>query len=173
MTFPRLLSALGCVLLLAACGDPADGPEDGRGPYAPDELSDAGPGWAEPTYDNRGPGIGGSGAQSTNLGTTSSGSPDPGADPAAGTTLDPVSEPAPGPASTTTAPAPTAAPLPDPFATSSTPSDRTASPDNPPECPAEAPENPMGDCLGLPIYIQCKYGTYLCICDWSHWMCAG
>lgn len=53
------------------------------------------------------------------------------------------------------------------------PPDRTPSPDNPPECPDEAPENPLGPCAGLPVYIVCTYGTYTCICDWVHWMCAG
>lgn len=49
------------------------------------------------------------------------------------------------------------------------------SPDNPPECPQGAPENPIGDCLGLPVYLGCSYsdGTrvYNCICDWYHWLC--
>jgi hypothetical protein len=50
-----------------------------------------------------------------------------------------------------------------------------ASPDNPPECPDVAPENPVGDCLGLPVYLGCQWGnderTYTCICDWYHWLC--
>gem|GEM_PF-7116968 len=55
----------------------------------------------------------------------------------------------------------------------STPETRVPSPDNPAECPAVAPENPIGDCLGLPIYLECNYGTYFCVCDWYHWLCAG
>lgn len=55
----------------------------------------------------------------------------------------------------------------------STPESRVPSPSNPAECPAVAPENPIGDCLGLPIYVECNYGTYTCICDWYHWLCAG
>jgi hypothetical protein len=51
------------------------------------------------------------------------------------------------------------------------------SPNNPMECPAIAPENPVGDCLGLPIYLNCEYGDdtywYVCVCDWYHWLCAG
>lgn len=46
-----------------------------------------------------------------------------------------------------------------------------ASPDNPMECPPEAPENPIGSCLGVPVYATCTYGTYACICDWFHWIC--
>jgi hypothetical protein len=49
------------------------------------------------------------------------------------------------------------------------------SPDNPPECPAVAPENPVGDCLGLPVYLSCSWSdgtrTYSCVCDWYHWLC--
>jgi len=49
--------------------------------------------------------------------------------------------------------------------------------DNPPECPATAPEDPVGDCAGLPIYVVCNYGDdnywYTCTCDWYHWLCAG
>jgi hypothetical protein len=52
-----------------------------------------------------------------------------------------------------------------------TPGDRTPSPDNIPECPKVAPENPIGDCLGIPIYATCSYTTYTCICDWYHWLC--
>jgi hypothetical protein len=55
----------------------------------------------------------------------------------------------------------------------STPETRVPSPDNPAECPATAPENPVGDCLGLPVYLECNYGTYYCVCDWFHWLCAG
>jgi hypothetical protein len=55
----------------------------------------------------------------------------------------------------------------------STPESRVPSPNNPAECPAMAPENPVGDCLGLPIYLECEYGTYYCVCDWFHWLCAG
>lgn len=55
----------------------------------------------------------------------------------------------------------------------STPETRIPSPNNPAECPAVAPENPIGDCLGLPVYVECNYGTYTCICDWYHWLCAG
>ena len=51
------------------------------------------------------------------------------------------------------------------------------SPNNPAECPAVAPENPVGDCLGLPIYLNCEYGDdmywYVCTCDWYHWLCVG
>jgi hypothetical protein len=51
------------------------------------------------------------------------------------------------------------------------------SPSNPPECPAVAPEDPVGDCLGLPVYVTCEYGDdnywYVCTCDWYHWLCAG
>jgi hypothetical protein len=53
------------------------------------------------------------------------------------------------------------------------PGDRTPSPDNPPECPAVAPDNPIGPCVGLPVYLECSYGTYFCVCDWIHWLCAG
>lgn len=55
----------------------------------------------------------------------------------------------------------------------STPETRVPSPNNPAECPATAPENPIGDCLGLPVYLECTYGTYYCVCDWFHWLCAG
>jgi hypothetical protein len=55
----------------------------------------------------------------------------------------------------------------------STPETRVPAADNPAECPAVAPENPVGDCLGLPIYVECRYGTYTCVCDWYHWLCAG
>ena len=55
----------------------------------------------------------------------------------------------------------------------STPETRIPSPDNPAECPDVAPENPVGDCLGLPVYLGCSYGTYNCICDWYHWLCFG
>ena len=55
--------------------------------------------------------------------------------------------------------------------------DYAPSPDNPAECPSVAPENPVGDCLGLPIYLTCEYGDdtywYVCTCDWYHWLCAG
>jgi hypothetical protein len=49
--------------------------------------------------------------------------------------------------------------------------------DNPPECPSLAPPNPVGNCLGLPIYVICGYGAeggqqYTCTCDWYHWLCA-
>jgi hypothetical protein len=48
--------------------------------------------------------------------------------------------------------------------------------DNPKECPSLAPPNPVGDCLGLPIYVICGYGSqggaqYTCTCDWYHWLC--
>jgi len=62
-----------------------------------------------------------------------------------------------------------AGPAPDPFA----PGDRTPDPNNIPECPKVAPENPIGDCLGIPVYAVCSYTTYTCICDWYHWLCAG
>lgn len=58
-------------------------------------------------------------------------------------------------------------PAPNPFA----PGDRTPSPDNIPECPKVAPENPIGDCLGIPVYAVCSYTTYTCVCDWYHWLC--
>lgn len=67
-------------------------------------------------------------------------------------------------------PAPAEPPL---FPEPSTPESRVPSPDNPPECPAVAPENPIGDCIGLPVYVECVYGTYYCVCDWVHWLCAG
>jgi hypothetical protein len=51
--------------------------------------------------------------------------------------------------------------------------DRTPSPDNPPECPDVAPADPFGSCVGLPVYVTCEYGSYSCICDWVHWICAG
>jgi PPE-repeat protein len=70
-----------------------------------------------------------------------------------------------GAAGTGLAPLPTAG-------TGATP-DRTPAADNPAECPDVAPDNPVGDCLGLPVYVQCKYGTYVCVCDWYHWLCAG
>lgn len=45
------------------------------------------------------------------------------------------------------------------------------SPDNPPECPPVAPDNPIGPCLGVPVYATCTYGSYVCLCDWVHWLC--
>jgi len=52
----------------------------------------------------------------------------------------------------------------------------TPAADNPKECPAGAPANPVGSCLGLPIYVRCVYTngarTYTCVCDWYHWLCA-
>ena len=55
--------------------------------------------------------------------------------------------------------------------------DYASSPNNPPECPAVAPADPVGDCLGLPVYLTCEYGDdtywYVCTCDWYHWLCAG
>jgi hypothetical protein len=55
--------------------------------------------------------------------------------------------------------------------------DYAPSPNNPPECPAMAPPDPVGDCLGLPVYLVCEYGDdsfwYVCTCDWYHWLCAG
>ncbi len=48
---------------------------------------------------------------------------------------------------------------------------REPDPNNPPECPKHAPENPIGSCIGLPIYVTCSYTTYHCICDWYHWLC--
>jgi hypothetical protein len=51
----------------------------------------------------------------------------------------------------------------------------TPSPNNPPECPPGAPENPIGNCGFLPVYLTCNYtnGTvnYGCVCDWVHWLC--
>jgi len=55
----------------------------------------------------------------------------------------------------------------DPFV----PGDRTPNADNIAECPKVAPENPIGDCLGVPVYATCGYTTYNCICDWYHWIC--
>jgi hypothetical protein len=51
------------------------------------------------------------------------------------------------------------------------PGDRTPNKDNAKECPAVAPENPIGDCIGVGIYVTCGYTTYNCICDWYHWIC--
>lgn len=51
------------------------------------------------------------------------------------------------------------------------PGDRTPNKDNPKECPAVAPENPIGDCIGVGVYVTCGYTTYNCICDWYHWLC--
>jgi hypothetical protein len=42
---------------------------------------------------------------------------------------------------------------------------------NIPECPKRAPENPIGSCIGVPIYASCGYSGYNCICDWYHWLC--
>ena len=48
-------------------------------------------------------------------------------------------------------------------------------PANPKECPPGAPANPIGLCLGLPIYLACNYTdgvrNYGCVCDWYHWLC--
>lgn len=46
-------------------------------------------------------------------------------------------------------------------------------PSNVPECPKAAPENPIGSCIGVPIYALCSYGggKYNCVCDWYHWLC--
>ncbi|MDH5674824.1 MAG: hypothetical protein OEZ06_22030 [Myxococcales bacterium] len=56
--------------------------------------------------------------------------------------------------------------------------DLEPSPNNIPQCPATAPENPWGPCVGVPVYAVCDYGTqpapfYSCICDWIHWICVG
>ena len=56
--------------------------------------------------------------------------------------------------------------------------DLAPSPNNIPECPATAPENPWGPCVGVPVYAVCDYGTapapyYTCICDWIHWIGIG
>jgi hypothetical protein len=48
---------------------------------------------------------------------------------------------------------------------------REPDPNNPKECPKHAPDNPIGSCIGLPIYVTCSYTTYHCICDWYHWLC--
>jgi len=48
---------------------------------------------------------------------------------------------------------------------------REPDPNTPPECPKHAPDNPVGSCIGLPIYVTCSYTTYHCICDWYHWLC--
>jgi hypothetical protein len=63
--------------------------------------------------------------------------------------------------------------LPPLFPEPSTPDNRPPSPDNPTECPSEAPADPWGPCVGLPVYLECNYGTYFCICDWIHWICVG
>jgi hypothetical protein len=51
----------------------------------------------------------------------------------------------------------------------------TPLPTNAKECPPGAPANPIGSCVGLPIYLGCGYtnGTvqYNCVCDWVHWLC--
>lgn len=49
--------------------------------------------------------------------------------------------------------------------------DRSPDPGNAAECPALSPENPVGDCLGLPIYLTCGYKNWDCVCDWYHWLC--
>jgi hypothetical protein len=46
-----------------------------------------------------------------------------------------------------------------------------AAADNPKECPETAPENPIGSCIGVPVYATCNYGSYSCLCDWIHWLC--
>jgi hypothetical protein len=51
----------------------------------------------------------------------------------------------------------------------STPETRIPSPSD----PATYPDDPIGDCAGLPIYAECSYGTYYCVCDWVHWLCVG
>lgn len=51
------------------------------------------------------------------------------------------------------------------------PRDLTPSPDNIKECPPTAPDNPVGSCIGVPIYATCSYTSYNCICDWYHWIC--
>jgi hypothetical protein len=48
---------------------------------------------------------------------------------------------------------------------------REPDPNNLKECPKHAPENPIGSCIGVPIYGTCSYTTYHCICDWIHWIC--
>lgn len=48
---------------------------------------------------------------------------------------------------------------------------REPDPANPKECPQHAPENPIGSCIGVPVYAVCSYTTYNCICDWIHWIC--
>ena len=63
--------------------------------------------------------------------------------------------------------------LPPLFPEPSTPANRPPAPDNPAECPSVAPEDPWGPCIGLPVYLECNYGTYFCICDWIHWICVG
>ena len=42
-----------------------------------------------------------------------------------------------------------------------TPDNRPPAADNPAECPDVAPENPVGDCLGLPIHPNCNV-NYAC-----------
>jgi hypothetical protein len=70
--------------------------------------------------------------------------------------------------------APPAEPGLDDFLPSSNPADYKPAADNPDECPAEAPENPLGPCIGQSIYVVCNYGaTYSCVCDWVHWICIG
>ncbi len=86
-------------------------------------------------------------------------------------TTPPTPTPTPTPTRDASTPTPTlrsdGGAAPNPFA----PGDRTPSPDNIPECPKEAPENPVGSCIGVPIYATCSYTTYNCICDWYHWIC--
>jgi hypothetical protein len=53
------------------------------------------------------------------------------------------------------------------------PADYTPSPDNHETCPDLPPENPWGNCLGVPVYAVCGYTDYNCICDWFHWICLG
>jgi hypothetical protein len=66
-------------------------------------------------------------------------------------------------------PAPAPAPAPEPAP--ELPPDYTPSPDNPPECPTVVPDDPVGPCDGLPVYLECLYGEYYCVCDWYHWLC--
>lgn len=47
------------------------------------------------------------------------------------------------------------------------------SPNNHKSCPATAPANPLGSCIGTPVYAICSYGNYACLCDWVHWLCIG
>ena len=51
----------------------------------------------------------------------------------------------------------------------------TALPSNPATCPTGAPANPIGPCVGVPVYTTCAYTNgarqYTCICDWVHWLC--
>jgi hypothetical protein len=183
----RAITLIFGVFLVIGCADNTAPTTAGEGGAATTDPTSAEPGPANPTT------AGAAGAAAplpAETGSTTSAigsdtAPDPdtdsdsvmAADTASDTAADtdPVTDTAPVTASapdTASAPAPAAAtppplfPAPDP--------DRTPSPDNIPECPAEAPDNPIGPCAGVPVYAVCNYGTtYSCICDWIHWICVG